>query len=56
MNSFEFIIDSFFLRHISAPIAVISAIVVLIIIITSVAAAKEIKKIKTEKDGGARDV
>lgn len=53
MNSFKFIVDSFFISHIKTPLAVVSAVVVLIIVTVSVMAAKEIKKNKAEKADNA---
>lgn len=53
MNSFKFIVDSFFISHIKTPLAVVSAVVVLIIVTVSVMAAKEIKNNKAEKSDNA---
>ncbi|MBR4765955.1 MAG: hypothetical protein IK085_04230 [Clostridia bacterium] len=46
MNSFKFIIDSFFFTHVRTPFFIIAAVVVLITVTVSVMAAKEIKSQK----------
>ncbi|MBQ6265272.1 MAG: hypothetical protein IJK60_07480 [Clostridia bacterium] len=49
MNSFKFIIDSFFFSHVRTPFFIICAVVVLITVTVSVMAAKEIKAQKARE-------
>ncbi|MBR3439806.1 MAG: hypothetical protein IKH13_09925 [Clostridia bacterium] len=50
MDSFKFIIDSFFFSHVRTPFFVICAVVVLTTVAVSVMAAKEIKADKARKE------
>ena len=53
MNSFKFIIDSFFFSNVRIPFFIICAVVVIITVTVSVMAAKEIKTRKAEAQNEA---